>query len=46
LEIKNSNYRNELLNLQKRLIKINKTLESINFERAKLKQALKQEQAD
>jgi hypothetical protein len=41
LEIENFNYWNELLNFQKRLIKISKTLESIDFERAKLKQALK-----
>lgn len=46
LEIENSNYYNELLNLHKRLIKISKTLGTIDLERAKLKEALEQEQAN
>jgi len=46
LEIKNSNYQNELLNLHKHLTKIGKTLGSINSEWVKLKQALEQEQTN
>jgi hypothetical protein len=43
LEIKNFNYQNELLNLHKKFIKINKMLGSINSKRAKFKQAFEQE---
>jgi hypothetical protein len=39
LEIKNFNYQNELLNLHKCLIKINKTLDSIDSKWAKFKEA-------
>ncbi len=40
METKNFNYQNELLDFCKWLIEINKTLGSINFERAKLSRFL------
>ncbi len=46
LEIENSNYQNELLELHKWLIEIGKTLGSINLEWVMLKHIFEQKQAN